>query len=206
VRLKISNLFIHTKLLWTLWFKVPVDLKSSMYQSEMFLQKTVKQNFYTTKPWNSGDPVGFVCQYHPRKTQLPVGLCIIWQITSACLHNSSHQIIGTLCNFVQKTCYSLCPEIQKWKLKCIIWAWLEVGFCLIRSSWLTLDSCMLLARETAKKRVTYTSIFLTCIPVLRCIVLPSQARLFRVPYFPIRSSRSTALSYGLPSCMSVKTT
>ena len=45
----------------------------------------------------------------------------------ASLHNSSHQIIGTHCNFVQKTCYSLCPEIKKWKLKCIIWAWLEVG-------------------------------------------------------------------------------
>ena len=97
-----------------------------MYQSEMFLQKTVKQNFWTTKPWNSGDPVGFICQYHPRKTKLSDGLCIN-MANYACLHNSSHQIIGTHCNFVQKTCYSLCPEIQKWKLKCIIWAWLEVG-------------------------------------------------------------------------------
>ena len=31
-------------------------------------------------------------------------------------------------------------------------------------------------------------------------------RLFTVPYYPVRSSRSGALRYGLPSCMSVKTT
>ena len=74
----------------------------------------------------------------------------------------------------------------------------SVGFRLIRGSWLTHACCWLVKRQ--KKRVTYTSIFLTCIPVLRCIVLPCQARLFRVPYFPIRSSRSTALRYGLPSC------
>ena len=33
-----------------------------------------------------------------------------------------------------------------------------------------------------------------------------MARLFTVLYFPVRSSRSSALRYGLPSCMSVKTT
>ena len=65
----------------------------------------------------------------------------------ACLHNSSHQIIGTHCNFVQKTCFSLCPEIQKWKLKCVIWAWLEVGFRLIRGSWLTHACCWLVKRQ-----------------------------------------------------------
>ena len=31
-------------------------------------------------------------------------------------------------------------------------------------------------------------------------------RLFTVLYFSVRSSRSSALRYGLPSCMSVKTT
>ena len=31
-------------------------------------------------------------------------------------------------------------------------------------------------------------------------------RLFTVLYFSVRSSRSSALCYGLPSCMSVKTT
>ena len=97
-----------------------------MYQSEMFLQKTVKQNFWTTKPWNSGDPVGFICQYHPRKTQLSGGLCIIWQIMHVyiILHT---KLLVPIVTLYKKTCYSLCPEIQKWKLKCIIWAWLEVG-------------------------------------------------------------------------------
>ena len=33
-----------------------------------------------------------------------------------------------------------------------------------------------------------------------------EARLFTVLYFSLRSSRSSALRYGLPSCMSVKTT
>ena len=33
-----------------------------------------------------------------------------------------------------------------------------------------------------------------------------RSRLFTVTYFPVRSSRSRALRYGLPSCMSVKTT
>ena len=31
-------------------------------------------------------------------------------------------------------------------------------------------------------------------------------RLFTVLYFPVRSSRSSVLRYGLPSCISVKTT
>ena len=34
----------------------------------------------------------------------------------------------------------------------------------------------------------------------------SLPRLFTVLYFPVRSSRSSALRYGLPSCISVKTT
>ena len=34
----------------------------------------------------------------------------------------------------------------------------------------------------------------------------STTRLFTVLYFSVRSSRSSALCYGLPSCMSVKTT
>ena len=54
---------------------------------------------------------------------------------------------------------------------------------MVLDSRVVIGSCMLMASETAKKRVTYTSIFLTCIPVLRCIVRPSQARLFRVPKF-----------------------
>ena len=118
-----SNLLIHTKLLWTtLWFKVPVDLKCSMYQSQqskMFLQKTVKQNFCTTKPWNSGDPVSFVCQYHPRKTQLSDGLCIIWKIMPVyiILHT---KLLVPIVTLYKKLAFSLCPEIQKWKLKCII--------------------------------------------------------------------------------------
>ena len=33
-----------------------------------------------------------------------------------------------------------------------------------------------------------------------------KARLFTVLYFSVRSSRSSALRYGLPSCISVKTT
>ena len=33
-----------------------------------------------------------------------------------------------------------------------------------------------------------------------------QYRLFTVLYFSVRSSRSSALRYGLPSCLSVKTT
>ena len=33
-----------------------------------------------------------------------------------------------------------------------------------------------------------------------------QVTLFTVLYFSVRSSRSSALRYGLPSCMSVKTT
>ena len=35
---------------------------------------------------------------------------------------------------------------------------------------------------------------------------PLQNRLFTVLYFPVRSSRSRALRYGLPSCTSIKTT
>ena len=34
----------------------------------------------------------------------------------------------------------------------------------------------------------------------------TNVRLFTVLYFSVRSSRSSALRYGLPSCMSVKTT
>ena len=34
----------------------------------------------------------------------------------------------------------------------------------------------------------------------------SNGRLFTVLYFSVRSSRSSALRYGLPSCTSVKTT
>ena len=70
-------------------FKVPVDLKCSMYHSEMFLQKTVKQIFWTTKPWNSGDPVGFVCQYQASKKNTSISR-FVYMANYACLHNSSH--------------------------------------------------------------------------------------------------------------------
>ena len=47
---------------------------------------------------------------------------------------------------------------------------------------------------------------------IKFIALPFQflsqlkIRLFTVLYFSVRSSKSSALRYGLPSCMSVKTT
>ena len=37
-------------------------------------------------------------------------------------------------------------------------------------------------------------------------ILPTFGRLFTVPYFPVRSSGSSAIRYGLSSWMSVKTT
>ena len=39
-----------------------------------------------------------------------------------------------------------------------------------------------------------------------CFIIMKSPRLFTVLYFSVRSSRSSALCYGLPSCMSVKTT
>ena len=46
----------------------------------------------------------------------------------------------------------------------------------------------------------------TCLRELNLIIKPNRFcyRLFTVLYFSVRSSRSNALCYGLPSCMSVK--
>ena len=43
-------------------------------------------------------------------------------------------------------------------------------------------------------------------PIEKNFPRESGGRLFTVLYFSVRSSRSSALCYGLPSCMSVKTT
>ena len=77
-------------------------------------------------------------------------------------------------------------NIQKWKLKCIIWAWLQVGLCLIRGSWLT-DACCWHVRGQNKTCYIPHQYFLPVYQKLWCIVLPSQkqcTRLFSFLPFP----------------------
>ena len=74
---------------------------------------------------------------------------------------------------------------------------------------LSLECC----RKTSKKKhVRFVSLaFSTFVAIdlkeaINETLFRVELRLFTVLYFCVRSSRSSALCYGLPSCMSVKTT
>ena len=63
----------------------------------------------------------------------------------------SHFPAGPLIVTLYKKIAILCGrEIQKWKLKCIIWAWLEVGLIVLDSR-LVIDSCLLFGSWNGKK-------------------------------------------------------
>ena len=70
--------------------------------------------------------------------------------------------------------------------------------------------CNLLPGEPEIKKMTQNAHVTVrqkqgCYKALRWDAKQQMKRLFTVLYFSVRSSRSSALRYGLPSCMSVKT-